>query len=205
MTSAETGSSGPAPCCTPAGMTHRLSDTAALLAPARLYGVNELRLDPNLIPAARGLYGWWFASPPAGAPVEGTREIEGWRLLYVGVAGRHDGGSRTLRKRLANHLRGPAATSTLRRTLAVLLADELGLALSRRSTGKLYLGDGETRLTAWMAEHAKVAWIEDPDPRALELALLTAGPRLPLNIEGSSDPYAATLRRQRALVGLHAT
>ena len=176
-----------------------MSVQTQLLAPPRLYGVQELRTQPTLIPAERGVYGWWFDRPPPGAPAEETRLLRGWRLLYVGVAGRRSGGSRTLRKRLANHLRGPVATSTLRRTLAVLLAEELALDLTRTASGKMAIGDGdgEARLTDWMAEHARVAWVVDDEPRAIELAVITQGPRLPLNIEGSTAPFAVTLRERR--------
>ena len=202
MTVAEPGPGGPDRCRTPEDMTHRMYVRAALLAPSRLYGVEELRAAPTLIPAERGVYGWWFDRPPPDVPIDGTEVASGWRLLYVGVAGRRSDGSRTLRKRLANHVRGPVATSTLRRTLAVLLAEELSLDLARRAAGKMTIGDGEVRLTAWMAKHARVAWVVVAEPRTLELELITDGPRLPLNIEGSADAFAATLRRRRNLAAL---
>ena len=186
--------------CTPAAMTHRMCAPAPLIAPAATFGVHELRADRTLAPAAPGVYGWWFDAVPPGVPLESVVERDGWWWLYVGVAKAHAASRSTLRRRLQNHCRDRCASSTLRRTLAVLLADELRLAFGRTAAGKMTLvGEGEERLTGWMAAHARVAWMTDDEPWKLEAALIRGGPAIPLNIEGSTSTFASVLRSSRAL------
>jgi hypothetical protein len=175
----------------------------ALLHPRRLYGVAELTGAPTLIPQEGGVYAWWFSKAPPGVPIESTAVHEGSRLLYVGIAPRKPsaaGGisSRNLRHRLLTHCRGPIASSTLRRTLAVLLARDLGLSITRAASLKLkMLPEDETRLTGWMNENAQVVWSTCPAPWEVEDHLIQ-GTRLPLNIRGSSDPFANELSKLRS-------
>jgi hypothetical protein len=188
-------------------MTHSLSAVAgALLTPERLFRVADLRDLPAKIPKHSGIYAWWFSQAPAAVSIENTAAYEGRRLLYVGIAPRKpsaagsvSGG--TLRNRLLNHCRGPLATSTLRRTLAVLLKGELGFDITCTSAGKLKMPpEHETRLTGWMDEHARVTWVVHPEPWEIEDHLIQGTTRLPLNIRGSSDPFAieATLETTEA-------
>jgi hypothetical protein len=162
-------------------MTHSLSTVAdALLSPERLYRVAELRDLPTLIPRHGGIYAWWFSKAPPEVLIDKTAIHENRRLLYVGIAPRKpsaagsvSGG--TLRNRLLNHCRGPLATSTLRRTLAVLLKGELGLDITRTSAGKLKMPpEHETQLTSWMDEHARVVWVVHQEPWEIEDSLIQA-------------------------------
>jgi hypothetical protein len=188
-------------------MTHSLSAVAeALLKPGRLYGVAELHSSPALISQEGGVYAWWFSKAPPEVSVDKTAIHENRRLLYVGIAPRKpsaagsvSGG--TLRNRLLNHCRGPLATSTLRRTLAVLLKDELNLSITRTGAGKLKMPpEHETRLTGWMDEHARVVWAVYPEPWEIEDHMIQGTLRLPLNIRGSSDPFAEVLSKLRSQV-----
>jgi hypothetical protein len=186
-------------------MTHSLIATAlVLLHPARLYSVSELRDAPTLIPQVGGVYAWWFSKIPPEVPVHDTATHDGRRLLYVGIAPSKpsDAGTlsgRTLRHRLLNHCRGPLASSTLRRTLAVLLRDDLDLGITRTDAGKLRMSpDHENRLTQWMNEHARVVWLVSAEPWELEDRLIQGRVRLPLNIRGSSDPFAKVLSTKRS-------
>jgi hypothetical protein len=189
-------------------MTHSLSALAeGLLHPERLYCVSELCNAPTLIPQEAGVYAWWFSKVPPAVPVE-TTAIHGSRLLlYVGIAPRKPSAAgsvsdSTLRNRLLNHCRGPLASSTLRRTLAVLLIGELNLSLSRTKAGKLKMSsEHETRLTDWMDENARVVWLTSSTPWELEDHLIQGAIRLPLNIRGSSDPFAKVLSDARSKVG----
>jgi hypothetical protein len=175
----------------------------ALLHPRRLYGVAELSGAPGLIPQEGGVYGWWFSTAPPGVPINDTADHEGRRLLYVGIAPRKPSAagsvsSRNLRHRLLTHCRGPIASSTLRRTLAVLLAHDLGLSITRTTSLKLKMPpEHETRLTEWMQENAQVVWSTCPAPWEVEDHLIQ-GTRLPLNIRGSSDPFAKALSKMRS-------
>ena len=57
--------------------------------------------------------------------------------------------------------------------------------------------EDEAKLTRWMEEHARVGWLIAPAPWTIEEELLKHGPRLPLNIRGSSDPFRSELRASK--------
>ena len=123
---------------------------------------------------------------------------------HLRPADAHQRRPRTLRSRLKNHCRGPAATSTLRRSLACILQLKLKLHLSRDSSGKLLVVQEEA-LTEWMDDHARVAWVCCEEPWRFEHALIRKAwprkpgwPRLPLNISGSLDPFSSELKQLRA-------
>jgi GIY-YIG catalytic domain-containing protein len=188
-------------------MTHSLIMAAeVLLHPEHLYSVTEVRGAPTLIPQEAGVYAWWFSEVPPGVPIHKTALHDGERLLYVGIAPRKPAASgslssRTLRQRLLNHCRGPIASSTLRRTLAVLLGRELDLSITRAVSGKVQMGlEHEARLTQWMNESARVIWAAHPTPWKVEDHLIEGALRLPLNIRGSSDPFAKVLSKLRSQV-----
>ena len=186
-------------------MTHSLT-ALTLLHPERLYRVAELHDAPTLIPQEGGVYAWWFSKVPPGVPDHETAVHDGRRLLYVGIAPRKPSAagsfsSRTLRPRLLNHCRGPVASSTLRRTLAVLLKDDLDLQITRTKAGKLKMPpERESRLTQWMDENARVVWSANSAPWEIEDHLIDGSVRLPLNIRGSSDPFAKVLSNLRSRV-----
>jgi hypothetical protein len=188
-------------------MTHRLSGLAeGLLRPERLYRVTELCDSPTLIAQEGGVYAWWFSKVPPGVPTGETAFHNGRRLLYVGIAPRKPSAAgsvsdSTLRNRLLNHCRGPLASSTLRRTLAVLLKGELDLSITRTKAGKLKMSpEHEARLTQWMNDNARVVWLVNPAPWEVEDHLIQGALRLPLNIRGSADPFAKVLSKLRSLV-----
>jgi hypothetical protein len=58
--------------------------------------------------------------------------------------------------------------------------------------------EDEMKLTRWMDDHAMVMWTTTPAPWHLEKELLKHGPTLPLNIQGSRNPYCIPLKSQRA-------
>lgn len=171
-----------------------------------LVNPSSIVADPTLVPNEPGIYGWWFDGAPPLVDLTGTVALGDRWLLYIGIAPSEpsDGGRasrRTLRDRLKNHTRGPIATSTLRRTLTALLGAELGLRTGRTSAGKAQLlDDGEHVLTSWLSLHARVAWSACPAPWLPEKELIISGPRLPLNIRDSADPFRVTLTRLRKLL-----
>jgi GIY-YIG catalytic domain len=186
-------------------MTHSLSTdlpqglALEIVNPARTYTLAELRGGPTLVPDEPGVYGWWFDKFPPRVPKENVLQLNGLYLLYVGIAPSTPTSKRTLRDRLRNHFRGPIATSTLRRSLAVLLDPELELDVRRHLSGKLVIGaEAETKLTEWISTHARVCWVVTLEPWLLETYLISAGLPLPLNIKGSQNPFSVELRRMRA-------
>ncbi|WP_374619534.1 GIY-YIG nuclease family protein [Devosia sp.] len=189
-------------------LTHSLSIAPTLLAPATFYSATAIAADPKLVPDEPGIYGWWFDDATLNVPDQDSIAVGSRRLLYLGIApsapSRSGAASkRTLRDRLKNHTRGPIATSTLRRTLTSLLGGQLGFGVVRLPSGKLAMSrDDEQRLTGWMTDHARVAWMVHPRPWEIESALIVGGPRLPLNIRESADPFRAELQAMRRRLGL---
>lgn len=151
-------------------------EATALVNPVRLWSAQEVLVRPSPVPAAAGVYGWHFEQSP-------HPDLEAGQLLYVGIAPRYMANrtsAQNLRKRLRNHYRGNAAGSTLRLTLGCLL----GLELRRVGSGKkaTFGKAGEAALSHWMAENARVCWIEDDEPWVLESQLISRLD-LPLNLD----------------------
>lgn len=162
-----------------------------LVSPSRLLAASEVLERPSPVPAAPGVYGWHFQEPPyPGLPTG---------LLYVGIAPRYMANrtsTQNLRKRVRYHYRGNAAGSTLRLSLGCLL----GLELRRVGSGKrmTYGKQGEAVLSQWMAEHARVCWVEHPEPWNPEAELI-ARLDLPLNLDQNrGNGFHARLTELRA-------
>ncbi|MEU6161508.1 GIY-YIG nuclease family protein [Streptomyces sp. NPDC047130] len=167
-------------------------DVTALARPDRLWSVEEVLSSPSPVPAAAGVYGWHFEEPP-------HPELPGRRLLYVGMAPRRTTtrtSTQNLATRVRYHCRGNAAGSTLRLSLGCLL----GLELRRVGSGRrLTFGrEGEAELSRWMADNARVCWVEHAEPTALESRLI-AELDVPLNIDQNShNAFYRRLREIRA-------
>lgn len=187
-------------------MTQNLSvDLDALLHPRERYVPTILARDPSLIPKAGGIYGWWFDRQLPVVPRDEVLNSDGWALLYVGIApsgAARTSGKRTLRDRLKNHCKGPIRTSTLRRTVTALVGEELGLEVTRDERGKVAMPrDDEDKLSQWLGEHARLSWLVHDQPWIVETQLIRSGPRLPLNVSQSSDPFRPHLAALRAQLG----
>jgi hypothetical protein len=163
--------------------------------PRRIYSRSEVLTRPSPVPERPGVYGWYFRGIPDAIEASGCSEVNGLRLMYVGIAPRRATGSRaTLRSRLVSHYRGNAEGSTLRLTLGCLL----GLQLRRVGGGTVMtFGPAEVDLSEWMADNAFVAWIEDPKPWLVESNLI-ANFDLPLNLDqNAAHPAHASLSQLR--------
>lgn len=174
---------------------------------AQRYTRDEVFVEPGPVPAEAGAHGWWFREIPGDIDVSGCEQRDGWTLLYVGVSPgppRADGKPshpQDLRKRIRYHFGSRNASadgSTLRKSLGVLLGDQLGFALRRIGSGKRQtFAGGETILTQWMAENAMVSWVLHPEPWFLEAKLMKALD-LPLNIQDNErNAFAPELKRLR--------
>jgi hypothetical protein len=175
-------------------------DGPIVQVPWTLHTLRDVLAKPSAAPDEAGIYAWWFDELPK-VPLDGALEQDGFRLAYIGIASYRPGSPRTLRQRLRNHCKGPIATSTLRRSLAAILIERLDLHPFVRSRKVKLPDDEETRLSNWIADHGRVAWIADATPWAYETALLTDGPPLALNIRGNSHafvPKLLALRQQLA-------
>ncbi|HLK85033.1 MAG TPA: hypothetical protein VKT27_00880 [Candidatus Binataceae bacterium] len=171
-----------------------------LVYSSRLYNWTELKNSPNLPPRSAGVYAWFFIRLPPGVPTDRCVVRDSATLLYVGISPQNDTSKGTLCDRLRSHFEGNAEGSTLRQTLGCLLEGELGTLLRHPGSKKTktFL-DKEIVLSRWMAEHARIAWIETPKPWVLEHHLLRTL-SLPLNIDGNANhPFHARLKELRKI------
>lgn len=161
----------------------------AFITPSRLWTVDEILREPTVIPKAPGVYAWYFSLAPAGTPIDACVVVDGHSLLYVGIAS-------NLHKRiLRQHLRWPAR-STLRRTLGVLLEQELALVV-RKNRDSFDYGETEARITEWMASCARLTWAEHDAPRLVESSIIHAL-QPPFNMHhrgGTFRAHVAALRK----------
>jgi hypothetical protein len=182
------------------------SEIAAFLNPAHLHSRQEVLARPSPVPAADGVYGWWFRRLPAPIDTRGCARHHGRTLLYIGIspsrppANGRPASRQNLRKRLRQHYARSAEASTLRRTLGCLLADELGLQLRRvgSSGRRTTFVTGERVLSTWMEENAFVSWVARARAWELEDQLIQELD-LPLNLQDNSGhPFHQTLTEARA-------
>jgi hypothetical protein len=188
------------------------SRQATFLA-ARTFTRDEVFSEPGPVPSMPGVQGWWFRTVPGAIDVSGCEQRDGLTLLYVGIsptAPPKNGkppSTQDLRKRIRYHFGGGKADaegSTLRKTLGVLLGDELGFKLRRIGSGdRRTFAGGEAVLNQWMGENALVSWLVHPEPWFLEEKLIAAFD-LPLNVQASNKdnafyPELTRLRREAAL------
>ncbi|MFF7839303.1 GIY-YIG nuclease family protein [Streptomyces ossamyceticus] len=104
--------------------------------------------------------------------------------------------TQNLRKRVRYHYRSNAAGSTLRLTLGCLL----GLELRRVGSGKrMTFGKaGEATLSQWMADKARVCWIEQSEPWDLASKHISQLD-LPLNLDQNRhNAFHSRLKEIRA-------
>lgn len=163
----------------------------SLVFNAAMYAPRELEAHADHVPPGPGVYAWFFD----GIDADWNRECvtrDGRKLVYVGVSTGHDRKQSLHGRIIQNHLRGNAEGSTLRQSLGAILGIRLFLIGERKT-----FGDGETRLTEWIAEHGRVCWVETDDPRALERHLLDTL-LLPLNIQHNPrSPFREKLSAMR--------
>jgi hypothetical protein len=174
-----------------------------LLMARRLWSREEILATSTPVPAAPGVYAWYFERLPHGVPTADLVSFGGLTLLYIGISPKapptnsRPPSRQTLRTRLRYHMRGNAEGSTLRLTLGCLLSAELGLQLRRvGSDHRLTFGDGEARLSAWLADNARVTWEICSEPWLLEKELFNRVP-LPLNLDGNSHAFCRILSELR--------
>src|SRR5436190_1960837 len=80
-----------------------------------------------------------------------------------------------------------------------LLADCLGIALRRVSSGKrlTFTHEREAKLNEWMQENAFVTWLEADEPWIIERQMIEAV-ELPLNLRDAISAFRPTLAAVRA-------
>jgi hypothetical protein len=171
-----------------------------LALPAAVFSRSEALTSKSLVPAAPGLYAWFFREVPPAVPTSGCQRLGDLTLLYVGISPSRPTSRQSLRKRIRYRYRGNAEGSTLRLTLGVLLAEPSGFPLRRVGSGKrmTFTHLGEQWLDAWMEANAFVTWVEHPEPWAVEAGVF-ARLSLPLNLQDNEHhAFHALLSAKRA-------
>jgi hypothetical protein len=146
--------------------------------------------------------------------VSGCEQRDGLTLLYVGISptrpptGDRPTTTHDLRKRIRYHFGGgnaDAEGSALRKTLGVLLAEELGLELRRVGSGRRRtLAGGEAVLNQWMADNVLVSWVARREPWNFEGELISKVD-VPLVLHGNkSNAFYPELNRLRRAAVLSA-
>ena len=180
-------------------------DESAFYLAALPHTREQVFAQPCPVPGSAGVYGWWFRKLPAAIDTSGCAKRDGLTLLYTGISpskpptnGKAPS-TQDIRKRIKTHYTGNAAGSTLRLTLGCLVADEIGIELRRVGSGERYtFHTGETLLSKWMAENARVSWIAREEPWELEDQLI-ASLDVPLNLDGNSrNSFYLQLKAARA-------
>ena len=177
-----------------------------LLRPERLWSRHEVLSRPSPVPRSPGVYAWCFQGLESVPSAAYSLKAHGFRLLYIGIspsAPPRNGkapSSQSLQHRIRYHFSGNAEGSTLRLTLGCLLANELGIDLRRVGSGKrMTFSTGESRLSEWMEENARVAWFLSEEPWKLEEELISTLD-LPLNLAQNSrhgfHPELTRIRRE---------
>ena len=170
--------------------------------PGNLHSRHEVLRCPSPVPAASGLYAWYFSDVPAIVPTVACLTLDGKTLLYIGIAPDSENkpnSSQSLLRRIQYHYRGNAEGSTLRRTLGVLLENKSGFPLRRVGSGKriTLTHAGERYLDEWMEKNAFVGWMVHPEPWVIERLLLREL-SCPLNLKDNAHhPFAPILKRMR--------
>lgn len=152
-----------------------------------------------LVPPQPGLYAWFIKGLPRSVPTADSEHAAGAPLVYVGIAPSRPGTRDNLKKRLRQHFAGNAEGSTLRLTLGCLLSESLGIELQATgSSGRLTFGDGESRLSEWMRQHSRVAFMTCEEPWKVEAELIRSL-HVPLNLRGNErNPFHTVLKALRS-------
>jgi hypothetical protein len=159
---------------------------------------------PDQVFTKIGFYAWYFRILPPRIPTAPYYSIDNAVLLYFGITGLKKKAKtpRNLRKRIVGeHLGNDSYASTLRRSLAFLLHDTLGLSVRLKRPGGTawWLGAaGEQLLTDWICEHARVMFVPYGKPKSIETQVVAnCGHLLPLNISRDNRRISEFGRRLR--------
>ena len=159
----------------------------------------EAASRPEGLPATPGLYTWWLTDPQKLSQVPLTPRPDGLSLLYLGIAKSGAAANSDLRSRvLGKHIRGSLGNSTLRRSLAALLWEEQGWKPIFPSDRVLLAPEENQKLSQWMAENLRVAWLPHPEPWTVEAELIGLF-QPPLNVmSNQSHSFYPLIRAARA-------
>ena len=171
-----------------------------LTNPERLYSRSEVLAKPSPVPKSRGIYAWYFKDIPPRVPTDGCVVKDGKTLLYAGISPSRVSSKGTVHKRITQHYKSKARSSTLRKSLGTLLYKKNSTPLrmvSIKESNKFSLTpEYEEELNIWMMENAFVCWLEHEEPWRVEHGFI-GNVSVPLNIEGNWHSFASVLSEMR--------
>lgn len=158
------------------------------------------------LPDNPGLYAWWIVDPELLPGVPLTPRTDGLSLIYVGIARSRPNSAQTLRSRvLGKHIRGVIGNSTLRRSLAALLWEDLGWQPYWANDRAMLRHEHNQELKHWIEQNLRVAWLAYAEPWTVERSILE-GMHPPLNVNSSQKhPFYPSLRSARACLDVAAS
>ena len=147
-----------------------------------------------LLPDKPGIYAWYARKlPPVLSPFA-SLEVEGWHLLYVGIAVHQSLQSRVVGKHL-----GKTGGSTLRFSIASLLYTEGKLKDEAFVTNRL-AAEGEQQITQWMKDNMALHCLVYDKPHLIEQYLIRkCGNYLFFNLQSNAaNPFYRKLKGMRS-------
>jgi hypothetical protein len=166
-----------------------------------IHSIPSLLRHPDRIPDVPGVYAalfpqgiellarWGYFSLDSRPP----STIDDHPGLDVGMTAKLG-----IAQRIDNHIRGDARVSSLRMSLGALLRKRLRLsAVTAPRKTYFHFGDGEARLSSWMADNVLIGIHACDDPATLERSLIHDGV-FPLNItDRRAHPFSRQLVAKR--------
>ena len=141
-----------------------------LRKPERLYSYSDVIGRHSVVPKKAGIYGVYFKEIPPLVPTDGCVVKEGKTLLYVGKS--NLGKTANLRERIRQHYKSKARSSTLRKSLGVLLygKDPTPFRIVSEIEFDKYslTPEYEKGLSAWMEKNVFIVWVEHESPSDVE-------------------------------------
>jgi hypothetical protein len=160
---------------------------AHLRSSPRLTSRSEFFSANNPVPEADGIYGIFVDDVLPGIDTSKCLCVDGRVLVYVGAGRGRPSSKRSsmLRGRFEDHFTNIAEFSTVRFSLGVLLANQIGTELRFTGTDTMvFANGGERRLDEWMERHFHLTWLPVEKPWEVEKVVLKSDLCLPLNISG---------------------
>jgi len=133
------------------GEMNEMSSLAEALATGPMIDASRVKMVPKKF----GIYAWFFKGLDENLTLTGCFNRDSWYLMYIGKAAKS-----TLFSRANDHFNGDTVQSgAVREAVGALLAKKLTLRHFRKGDDWMLEGDGERRLTEWLKENARIAWV----------------------------------------------
>lgn len=147
-----------------------------------IHKIEDILKNNIKVPKAKGIYAWYFNELPPYIPAKKYIKIDGWTLLYVGIAGDTPESSATLHSRIKGMHLGNGGESSLRDSLGALLTKKLAIRPTKRGDSTRFMDEDGEKLTDWLRSHAQLNFLTDSFPWEVEDHILADyGHLLPLN------------------------